>query len=71
METIFRVNVIKRGFECRLIVWAAGRKENVSQLGLLINLFIPGKGKLGLFIGYKCKIVVPQLTSRGSRGRAL
>lgn len=52
METVFRVDVIKRGFECGLIVWATGRKENVSQVGLVINLFIPGKGKLGLFIGY-------------------
>lgn len=36
METIFRVDVIKRGFKCGLIVWTAGRKkENVSQLGLI------------------------------------
>lgn len=32
METIFRVDVIKRGFECRLNVWAAGRKVKVNQL---------------------------------------
>lgn len=59
METVFRVDVIKRGFKCRLIVWATGRTENVSQMGSAINLFISGKGKLGMFIGQECKIVVP------------
>lgn len=61
METIFRVNVIKRGFECGLNVRAAGSKENVNQLGLLINIFISVKGKLGLFslFGYECNIAIP------------
>lgn len=41
METIFRVDVIKRGFECGLNVRAAGRKESVNQLrGAIMRLIV-------------------------------
>lgn len=57
METVFRVDVIKRGFKCGLIVWTAGRKENVSQKGLVMNLFNPRKRKIRIIYWLRMIVV--------------
>lgn len=45
METVFRVDVIKRGLKCGLSVWAAGGKGNVGQKCSVMNFLIPKKEK--------------------------
>lgn len=59
METVFRVDVIKRGLKCGLSVWAAGGKGNVGQQCSVMNLLILKKKKTGLFMGYEWKTVLP------------
>lgn len=63
METIFRVDVIERGFECGFSVWAAGRKEHVSKTHHSLQLL---SRKKNIFVGYKCNVV-----SQKHRRRAL
>lgn len=57
METVFRVDVIKRGFKCGLIVWTVGRKENVSQKGLVKNFFNPRKRKIRIIYWLRMIVV--------------
>lgn len=45
METVFRVDVIKRGLKCGLSVWAAGGKGNVGQQCSVMNILILKKEK--------------------------